>query len=263
LNEVTPSSEPEPTPEPIPSPTPSPGTLTDLLGWRLIFNDDFDTARAAGQLGVNDPRYYAYWTWPDSYRKNHNNTGGGIYTAANLSVHDGYADVRLKGPTVAGGPASVVAFGPRLGSVLGQLYGRYLIDFEVPIKAEGFKIAWLLWPLSETWPRDGEIDFPEGGLTGNIDAFMHRQGATSGSDQDHFGSGVPVSPGRHVAVIEWLSTGCRFILDDRVLGTSTSRIPNTPMRWIIQSETRLDEVRPAIGSEAQIRIHQIGVWAKA
>jgi hypothetical protein len=25
----------------------------------------------------------------------------------------------------------------------------------------GYKGAWLLWPASEVWPRDGEIDFPE------------------------------------------------------------------------------------------------------
>ena len=47
----------------------------------------------------------------------------------------------------------------------------------------GYKTAWLLWPRSEVWPRDGEIDFPEGDLDSTIHGFVHRQGATSGSDQ--------------------------------------------------------------------------------
>ena len=40
---------------------------------------------------------------------------------------------------------------------------------------DGYKVAWLLWPKSGVWPRDGEIDFPEADLIGTISAFMHRQ----------------------------------------------------------------------------------------
>lgn len=32
------------------------------------------------------------------------------------------------------------------------------------------------WPDDEIWPLNGEVDFPEGGLNGTIDAFMHHQG---------------------------------------------------------------------------------------
>ena len=45
------------------------------------------------------------------------------------------------------------------------LYGRYAVRFKID-PVPGFKVAWLLWPASENWPQDGEIDFPEGDLDG-------------------------------------------------------------------------------------------------
>jgi beta-glucanase (GH16 family) len=110
------------------------------------------------------------------------------------------------------------------------------------------------------WPRDGEIDFPEGNLTGTIHAFMHRQGATSGSDQDAFTTGVTFVAW-HTAVIEWTPTRCEFFLDGVSIGRATSRIPNTPMHWVIQSETALDGSSPA--AEAAMQIDWLAAWRYA
>ena len=84
------------------------------------------------------------------------------------------------------------------------LYGRYAVRWKADA-IPGYKVAWLLWPDSEVWPRDGEIDFPEGNLDGTVEGFMHRQNGTSGGDQDHAGSAVRFGDGRwHTAVTEWL-----------------------------------------------------------
>jgi hypothetical protein len=58
---------------------------------------------------------------------------------------------------------------PRHNSLL---YGRYSVRFKADPLA-GFKIAWLLWPDSGVWPRDGEIDFPEGELDLTIYGAAH------------------------------------------------------------------------------------------
>jgi beta-glucanase (GH16 family) len=92
-----------------------------------------------------------------------------------------------------------------------QLYGRYEARFRADA-VDGYKLAWLLWPKSGVWPRDGEIDFPEGDLQGSIGAFMHRQNGSSGGDQDGYKTSAKF-PDWHTAVIEWKPNSCKFILD--------------------------------------------------
>jgi hypothetical protein len=40
-----------------------------------------------------------------------------------------------------------------------QLYGRYEARFRADA-TDGYKLAWFLWPKSDVWPRDGEIELP-------------------------------------------------------------------------------------------------------
>jgi beta-glucanase (GH16 family) len=42
----------------------------------------------------------------------------------------------------------------------GTPYGRYLVRFRID-KARGIEYVLLLWPDSERWPADGEVDFAE------------------------------------------------------------------------------------------------------
>jgi beta-glucanase (GH16 family) len=100
-----------------------------------------------------------------------------------------------------------------------------------------FHWSWLLWPNSNVWPRDGEIDFPEmDSNSGSTSAFMHWLNATSGSTADAYNMKVPAYGAWHTAVIEWLPTRCSFYLDGNLVGssTNTSHIPNTPMHYVIQ-----------------------------
>lgn len=156
----------------------------------------------------------------------------------------------------------VAAYGPKFANgATTQLYGRYEVRFRAD-SMHGYKGAWLLWPSSEVWPRDGEIDFPEGDFDSYIYAFMHRQGATSGSDQEAFATMARWTDW-HTAVIEWAPTYVKFILDGRVIGTSTSRIPNTPMRWVIQNETTLSGFVPADSVSGHVYLDYVKVWSYA
>jgi hypothetical protein len=259
------------------TPTPTPNycvsgermPVGDLPGWRQIFADDFAGIVTLGEWsdcalnpivcsGLPEPYRSNWWAytedWPDTSRN-------GTYSPSKvLSVADGVLDVYIH---TEDGVHMVAAPVPLINSrdgPLGQLHGRYAIRFKAD-SLHGYKIAWLLWPDSETWPRDGEIDFPEGNLDGEISAFMHHQNATVNNDQDAYFSGVSVDGDWHTAIIEWTRDAVRFILDDRVLGESTSRIPNTPMHWVIQTETTLDGYEPDDAVAGHIQIDWVAVYS--
>jgi hypothetical protein len=140
-----------------------------------------------------------------------------------------------------------------------QLYGRYAVRFRAdPI--DGYKTAWLLWPASGVWPRDGEIDFPEGELDGAMSAFMHRMNGSSGGDQDAYVTNAGYA-NWHTAVIEWTPSSVTFILDDAVIGVSNTRIPSTPMHWVLQTETSLNSVYPAPSIQGNVQIDWVVAWA--
>jgi beta-glucanase (GH16 family) len=215
-----------------------------------VFRDDFDT--------LDTSRYVAYLNgWGDTRYKNMGDTtNGGLYTGFDsLSVSGGILTIRLYRD--ANNRPRSAAFIPQLPGGQDQLYGRYEVRFRSSLPATGWKVAWLQWPASGVWPRDGEIDFPEGNLTGTIYAFMHRQNGTSGGDQDVYATGTTFVDW-HTAVLEWTPTRCEFYLDGTSIGRSTSRIPNTPMHWVIQSETALDGSIPA--AEAAMQIDYLAAW---
>lgn len=246
---------------------------TAPAGWRRIFEDDFDSAVALGSFpSTVSADWSAYPSpWPDTSRN------GRYDPQRTLSVHDGMLDIHLHTETLNGVARHLVAAPhPRLpasdpsvttlvaseGVYSAMLYGRYSVRFRADANIPGYKTAWLLWPFDNDWPRNGEIDFPEGDLAlgDTIHAFMHRQGATSGSDQDGVDSGV-VYTAWHTAVIEWTPTVCRFLLDGVEIMAPTTRIPNTPMRWVLQTETVLSGVAPLDATSGHVYVDWVTVDA--
>ena len=228
-----------------------PMPVGDIPGWHEIFTDDFATDVPVGGFSgcQNDvtrictglPASVAakWWAYPDGWT---DTSGKGTYMPSKtISIENGMMHLHLY---TADGVHMVAAPVPRLpnpvGTEGGQLYGRYAIRFMVAHPTDSYKLAWLLWPDTESFPGDGEIDFPEGELNADITAFMHRQNGVSQFDQDEYATTVPISSGWHTAIIEWTPTVSRFILDGTTIGTSTYRIPDTPMHWVIQSETNVD-----------------------
>jgi hypothetical protein len=228
---------------------------SQLPGWELLFADSFDTAAAPGQFLAKYPNWDAYETgWLDTSKR-------GSYDVNRLSVKNGVLDIGL-GVDANGKPRSAVPYplinGRGHKSESAQTYGRYEVRFRADA-VKGYKTAFLLWPESEVWPRDGEIDFPEGGVDSTISAFMHRQDGTSGGDQDAFSSNATYESWQ-TATIEWSPNVVRFLLNGQVVGESTKRIPNTPMRWVLQTETCLDDCEIPADARGNVQIDYVKVW---
>ncbi len=252
---------PPPTSTPPTAPTGSTAPFGDLPGWRQVYVQDFnvDTPLGSwGQGGTGNPpaAYQDGWmsVYPDGWADTSGKCCGtpSIYKPSRVvSTSGGILDKWLH--TENGQKLSAT-----VGVGHGQSSGRFSVRFRAD-EVHGWKTAWLLWPTSEVWPRDGEIDFPEGDLDATISGFVHHQGATAGNDQDGFGSSYRYGPW-HVATVEWIA-GQRvtFLLDGQVIGTTTTRIPNTPMRWVLQTESGFGD-QPVPGVEAHLQVDWVTVY---
>lgn len=253
----------------IPSGVPMPvGNLNRPGGiWRMVYSNDFLTDVALGTWPATAPApgyepdlvpYNDGWTvtggfgpsqyWPSlvlsvngSILRKHLRVNAGIGLAAAIGVYPG---------GISGSP------GPN------QLYGRYTVRWRCT-SVVGWHLAWLLWPASGLWPQDGEIDFPEAETDDQVYAFMHRQNGVDGSDQDGYGPVGPVGQNVwHTSTIEWLPNDLKFILDGQLVGNSTSRVPNTPMQWAIQTDTSYDRT-PASTATCTVEIDWIAMYASS
>lgn len=246
----------------------------NLPGWTQVFTDDFTTNVPVGGFSNCNSYYHQcfglpadvrskWFAFPDGWK---DASGNGTYMPSKvMSIQNGVMNLYLhseNGVRMVAAPQPIIPVGE--GPDTGLLYGRYAIRFRAD-PLVGYETTFLLWPDSEVWPRDGEIDWPEGDLAGTqwstMNAYMHHQGATSGSDQDAFASGVPYGAW-HTLVIEWLPTRVSFIIDGRTIGTSTTRIPNTPMHWVLQTPTSLDALA-SLSTAGHLQIDWVAVWKPA
>jgi hypothetical protein len=237
--------------------------ITSPAGWNLIFSDDFNTNTASGTFpGPNYSNgvwtggpYSATWT---SYEPGWTDTSGaGTYETSNISVSNSCLILHLStvGNTVQVAAPLPILPGGTPGS--GQTYGMYSVCFRADPGLNGFKTAWLLWPVSNV-ASQGEIDFPEGDLAGTIGAYDHTVG-----DQplNAFAADTGATyTSWHVATIEWTAAGVTFILDGKVVGTSTMS-PSVPMHWVLQTET--DGGSPAASVAGDVNIDWVAVYAPA
>lgn len=227
----------------------------DLPCWRQTFVDDFSTDIALGtfpQAAENTWRVYPS-PWTDT-------TGFGTYSPEKVvSVEGGVLNKHIR--TESGTPL-VAAIIPKLpgSKAFGYTYGRYAVRFRAD-RIDGYKVAWLLWPDSDDKYPDGEIDFPERDLDSDtISGFVHRQGATEHNDQAQFHAPFDGTDW-HTTVIEWSPGLVVFYLDGREIGRTTERVPNTPMHWVLQTETELDrDNKPPPSSSGNVEIDWVAAW---
>jgi hypothetical protein len=222
----------------------------DLPGWKQTYVEDFTTDVPTGSFpGAYTDHWYAYSDGIKDTSKN------GTYMPSKvLSVHDGVLDYAVR---TEGGKHLVSA--PVVKDTYGQVYGRYSVRFRSD-SLPGYKNAWLLWPDSDRWPADGEIDFPEGDLNGTINGFSHY--ASAGGGQDVFESGASFSAW-HTATIEWLPGKVTFALDGKTLGSSTQNVPTTAMHWVLQTETALSGSAPAAGVAGHVLVDWVALYKRA
>jgi Glycosyl hydrolases family 16 len=229
--------------------------VRDLPGWHQVFRDDFVKPARTGSFPGR--AYRSRWhVYPDGWK---DTTGHGTYEPSKvLSVHDGVLDWYIHsshGRHFVAAPLPDVGRGGKYG---GRIYGRYAIRFRAST-LHGYKTAFLLWPDSNQSSRDGEIDFPEGNLSGDISAHAHYAGPSDGQ------ASFPTRKGYshwHTAVIKWLPGRIVFTLDGRVIGRSTRHVPHAPMHWVLQAETSTTPgVRPRNSTNGHIQVDWVAVWA--
>jgi beta-glucanase (GH16 family) len=227
----------------------------NLPGWRLVFVDDFRSRTALGAFG-GGPRWRAY-PYPARDTSQH----GTYWPQRGLSTHDGVLDIWLHTVKVGGTDVHVVnAPQPVIpGPERGQLYGRYAVRFKAD-PVPGYKTAWLLWPDSGR-RSEGEIDFPEGNLTGPFAAYVHPVNGGSASDQAAFPTRATYHKW-HTAVIVWSPGRCRFILDGKQIGVDRQGVPDTSMHWVLQTETQLSDSPPANDASGHVYIDWVAVYAR-
>ena len=253
LATATPTAAAAPTVAPTGSTDPNAMPTASVAGWTSVWADDFNA--------WNPSNYFVYpLGWRDT-------TGNGAYTPSIMSASGGNLNMAIQ--TVNGVhevaafcpllPGSVSAAGHNRGDLLGMRYSfRIRADAMV-----GYKGVPLLWPQSETWPRDGEVDGPEADFTGQPSAFVHRQNGTSATDQDAYNTPSSTNwQAWHTYVIEWVP-GVR--VDMWVDGTQwvhdTNRVPTTPMHLVMQFETSTAGVVPSSSVTGQVQIAWLAVWA--
>ncbi len=67
-------------------------------------------------------------------------------------------------------------------------------------------------------------------------------------------------PSWHTATIEWSPESVTIILDGQVLGVSTTLIPNTPMHYLLQTETAVNGV---VAADSVVGSVQIAIYKPA
>ena len=235
------------------APTPPPAPINtnampvgNLTGWTQVFADDFTkTAPLGSFLSTYGSTWGAYPSpWSDTSRN------GRYDPAKTLSAANGLLDIYVH---TEAGIHYVAAPTPKLPTMT---YGRYSIRFQSDSVA-GYKTAWLLWPDDGMWPAHGEIDFPEGNLDQNISAFAHWASPTGG--QDAFSTTATYATW-HTATTEWTPGKITFLLDGKVIGTSTKLVPSAPMHWVIQTETQLSGGAPADSAAGHVRIDWVTAY---
>jgi hypothetical protein len=237
----------------------------DLPGWKQVFREDF----SAGDVPIGafpGPAYEANWSagYKDGIPDTAGQTGKNsrYYPTKVLSVKNGMLDWFLhteKGISMGAAPTPKIpnnSSNPHRANSL--LYGRISVRFKGDA-LPGFKTAWLLWPDSGVWPRDGEIDYPEGDLATSFYGAVHHR-SNNPHESDLIRS-YALFTTWHVATMEWSPGKVEFFLDGVSLGAGTSKVPNTPMHYILQTESCLP-VCPAPTTAGHVYLDWIAIWTK-
>jgi hypothetical protein len=180
----------------------------------------------------------------------------GLYNSATTtSVANGVVDKYLH---TVGRTPQVMALTPPLSP---QTHGRYSVRFRSGV-APGYKVAWLLWPASNDW-QEGEIDFPEGPVGGDIQGYAHDTTGDPSRNVWSVRTGVSMTQW-HIATIEWMPERITFDLDGYTWTTTDPQaIPTHPMRWVLQTETELNRRAPDRAVSGHVYIDWVAVWARA
>jgi hypothetical protein len=235
---------------------------TNLNGWRLLANEDFNTPVSMGNFAAAYPSWTAYDGLEDTSRNMGRASGkAGLYnTAKTATVANSVLDLYVH--TENGRPLVAAPTPPLPNDGWAQKYGRYAVRFK-STAADGYKVAWLLWPAEPYDWSSGEIDFPEAELGSGIGFFSHQVDGDPSVNQFYNDDTGYSMLDWHTAVIEWSPNKLRFLLDGVEVGSTTDSkaIPHVPMFWVLQTETWLSSSPPPTSASGHVQIDWTAVWA--
>lgn len=232
----------------VPFTVSTPMPVGNIPGWRQTFAEDFSTRVPLGSWpGGYGAKFDDYTGAPDTSKQGYWNT------KAITSATNGQLDFYLHNQNGVPQAAAIV---PKTS----QLYGRYSVRFKVDPGMDGWASAWLLWPDTDNW-NEGEVDFPEGELTGAINAYTH----TLNNPQNNayaLTTPTPFAGAWHTATTEWKKSGLKFFLDGAQVGSTIKGVPKTSMHWVLQSETAYGN-RPTDADAGHVKIDWLTIYAPA
>jgi beta-glucanase (GH16 family) len=204
-------------------PTTGPVVPSTLPGWTLVDYDDFNGDR------VDDSRWGVYRA----------DATNGISKWLPSMVTVGGGELRIAGtgrnPTGEGNVSGGLCWCKDNGS---RTYGMWQVRARFE-KGVGFGQAILLWPQSERWPEDGELDFVETPFGSKTTAVGTIHWGTTNHEDGKRVTGDYTA--WHTYAVQWRSGSVKMLIDDVVYyDSSTSSkhpdIPQTPMHLAIQQE---------------------------
>ena len=214
-----------------------PVTAASSLDWGTpVRTDDF-----------SDPSSLTTWQVYNSV----GHGGNGRRTPAALSVADGLLTVAGDAEGNSGG----TAWRP------GQLYGRWEICATSSPASPNYHSVLLLWPDSENWPSDGEIDFMEildparQTVTASVLKFDQRDPILG---ELNFHANVTVDATQwHSWAVQWQPDGIVGYVDGEPWFETSANIPITPMHLAMQ----LDNFGGDINAGGRLQVDWVRQYA--
>ena len=194
------------------APAPEPGTAAERLGWGVpVAGDEF------GYTGAPDP---SKWNVYNSA----GHAGNGVRSPAAWNV-DGNV-VRVTGDSQGTTGGMSADFDRRK-------YGRWEVRMRTNARDPEYHPVLILWPDSENWPCDGEIDFAEG--TSDV-TKMHFYHHYSCSNSQTSATRTVDTTQWHNYAVEWTPSAIVGYLDgvEWFRDTDPSHQPPGPMHQTIQ-----------------------------
>lgn len=197
----------------------------NLSGWNQTYAEDFNTPVAYGAFpGPYAGTLMSYSGFSDAFHT-------GFFDQSIISVQNGALDIYLhtqNGRALGAAPIPLVN-----GQWGGQTYGKFSVRMRADA-LDGYGTGFLLWPDSGN-TSDGEIDFPESGLSEGAKGYNHCLRAPT-SNCMVVETNYQYSAW-HTYSIEWTPKQLRFLIDDAVVGSTSNNIPSRPLHWVMQVAT--------------------------
>jgi hypothetical protein len=209
-------------------------------GWTLLMSDTFDGTRLnTGDWDVYGPR------WPG-------NGGNGVRDGSAVSVGGGVLTITAKmvdGTLVAGAVSS------RINRTYGRVEFRARTDADPSAATSGVV---LMWPRSDNWPSDGEIDIYETGTLAARSWFSSFVHYGANNRQDWFGHPADATAWHQMAM-EWTPDAIRFYRDGSLEGTVTNpaAIPRVPHHLTVQ----LDAFAQSMTGSVRMQVDDVRIYA--